>query len=68
MTGNCFFLFFSSFFWPVDWKKNLMPKSLVEKNVVSANIEKAWVLYMSFDNFVLAVESRDLSQADKSII
>ena len=26
------------------------------------------VLYMSFDKFVLAVESRDLSQADKSII
>ena len=26
------------------------------------------VLYMSFDNFLLAVESRDLSQADKSII
>ena len=25
-------------------------------------------LYMSFDKFVLAVESRDLSQADKSII
>ena len=29
---------------------------------------KAWVLYMSFDEFLLAVESRDLSQADKSII
>ena len=26
------------------------------------------VLYMSFDKFLLAVESRDLSQADKSII
>ena len=25
-------------------------------------------LYMSFDRFLLAVESRDLSQADKSII
>ena len=25
------------------------------------------VLYMSFDRFLLAVESRDLSQADKSI-
>ena len=25
-------------------------------------------LYMSFDKFLLAVESRDLSQADKSII
>ena len=28
----------------------------------------AKVLYMSFDKFLLAVESRDLSQADKSII
>ena len=26
------------------------------------------VLYMSFDKFLLAVESRDLSQADKSIL
>jgi hypothetical protein len=26
------------------------------------------VLYMSFDKFLLAVKSRDLSQADKSII
>jgi hypothetical protein len=26
------------------------------------------VLYMSFDKFLLAVESRDISQADKSII
>ena len=26
------------------------------------------VLYMSFDRFLLAIESRDLSQADKSII
>ena len=29
---------------------------------------KSKVLYMSFDKFLLAVESRDLSQADKSII
>ena len=29
---------------------------------------EAKVLYMSFDRFLLAVESRDLSQADKSII
>ena len=28
----------------------------------------ARVLYMSFDKFLLAVESRDLFQADKSII
>ena len=29
--------------------------------------ELTWVLYMSFDRFLLVVESRDLSQADKSI-
>ena len=28
---------------------------------------ESWVLYMSFDKFLLAVESRDLSQADKSV-
>ena len=28
----------------------------------------AWVLYMSFDRFLFAVESCDLSQADRSII
>ena len=31
-------------------------------------LRKDQVLYMSFDKFILAVESRDLSQADKSII
>ena len=29
---------------------------------------KTRVLYMSFDRFLMAVESRDLSQADISII
>ena len=29
---------------------------------------QAQVLYMCFDRFLLAVKSRDLSQADKSII
>ena len=32
------------------------------------NLSEFQVLYMSFDKFLLAVESRDLSQADKSII
>ena len=32
------------------------------------NSFRNWVLYMSFDKFLLAVESRDLSQADNSII
>ena len=27
-----------------------------------------WLLHMCFDRFLLAVESRDLSQADKSVI
>jgi len=31
-------------------------------------LRKDQVLYMSFDKFILAVESRDPSQADKSII
>ena len=39
----------------------------VEKSVwLNGPITK--VLYMSFDRFLLAVESRDLSQADKSFI
>ena len=38
-----------------------------EKKYVTKNSHK-WVLYMVFDRFLLAVESRDLSQADKSII
>ena len=32
------------------------------------NTNATRVLYMSFDRFLLAVESRDLSQADKSLI
>ena len=36
-----------------------------EVSFVSDSIQ---VLYMSFDRFLLAVESRDLSQADKSIL
>ena len=37
-------------------------------HLVSTNLVSTWVLYMSFDRFLLAVESRDLSQVDKSII
>ena len=33
-----------------------------------SNPKDTKVLYMSFDRFLLAVESDDLSQADKSII
>ena len=38
---------------------------LVSKKSIENNDK---VLYMSFDKFLLAVESRDLSQGDKSII
>ena len=39
------------------------------KKIASSRSHQAtWVLYMSFDRFLLALESRDLSQADKSII
>ena len=41
------------------------PKHLIFETQVQWHI---LVLYMSFDKFLLAVESRDLSQADKSII
>ena len=34
----------------------------------TSKLVRTKVLYMSFDRFLLAVESRDLSQADKSII
>ena len=36
--------------------------------VLAKSLELTLVLYMSFDRFLLVVESRDLSQADKSII
>ena len=38
-----------------------------QENIVIP-VVKFKVLYMSFDKFLLAVESHDLSQADKSII
>ena len=41
-----------------------MPKNIFRK----ITFFQTRVLYMSFDKFLLAVESRDLSQADKSII
>ena len=42
-------------------KIEIFAKKLVSKKLT-------WVLYMSIDKFLLAVESSDLSQADKSII
>ena len=36
--------------------------------MIEARAMKTEVLYMSFDRFLLAFESRDLSQADKSIV
>ena len=38
---------------------------LMKVNSFLRNVNR--VLYMSFDRFLLAVESRDLSQADKSV-
>ena len=42
--------------------------SIINYHWKTSLILKTEVLYMSFDRFLLAVESRDLSQADKSII
>ena len=57
---------------------NLLGSSLVGSKEGEATLSTAFqvfffqklnkVLYMSFDKFLLAVESHDLSQADKSII
>jgi hypothetical protein len=62
----------------VNFQFSIMKKlwDLVKENLVNIQgsyailsaIPKTWVLYMSFDKFLLAIESRDLSQADKSII
>ena len=41
---------------------------IVKKEMASFVSYTTMVLYMSFDRFLLAVESRDLSQAVKSII
>ena len=43
-------------------KSCCLPFQLADEHLASQ------VLYMSFDRFLLAFESRDLSQADKSII
>ena len=44
-------------------------RSFIEDNRSSKSFKMVTrVLYMSFDKFLLAVESCDLSQADKSII
>ena len=40
----------------------------VQLDLLSWSVRQTKALYMSFDKFLLAVESRDLSQADKSII
>ena len=48
----------------------IVPTITVRVNPVLSdlNTSETSVLYMSFDRFLLAVESRDLSQAEKSII
>ena len=52
-------------FAPWKFSKSLL-KSKSFSNIVDFKLSK--VLYMSFEKFLLAVVSRDLSQADKSII
>ena len=53
----------------LDFNTNLFPISRVILVCTSCfRICISKVIYMSFDRFLLAVESRDLSQADKSII
>ena len=42
--------------------------SVVKLWSIKIKVVETRVLYMSFDRFLLAVESRDRSQADKSII
>ena len=75
----CGFGTFSFWIWP-KWKnseiklplkvsmKEAIDAILAPKRKVALNSTATLVLYMSFDRFLLAVESRDRSQADKSII
>ena len=44
-----------------------LPQGNLSRGIFNRSVA-VWVLYMSFDKFLLAVESRDLSQADKSMI
>ena len=39
-----------------------------KRQKIAELIEESWVLYMSSDRFLWALESCDLSQTDKSII
>ena len=50
------------------WTNECTPLPCLPEYVTIAMKSVSRVLYMSFDRFLLAVESRDLSQADKSII
>ena len=52
----------------IPGKKNNLVKKCPYQPVFSCILKGYWVLYMSFDRFLLAFESRDLTQADKSII
>ena len=49
-------------------KPAFVPDESYEEKIQRLKIWMNKVLYMSSDKFLLAVESRDLSQADKSII
>ena len=62
--------------WPLEQKTKISADNnntnkQLTLNTQSMHLKILWrtkVLYMSFDRFLLAVESRDLSQADKSLI
>ena len=54
------------FSWIISWWKEMLHENFCTFCKISYFLSK--VLYMSYDKFLLAVESCDLSQADKSII
>ena len=77
LTSQIYRHFLLSEFWPIKFTGtfygyNFFPIKFtwkflrLEKVIRQRKYTKG--LYMSFDKFLLAVESRDLSQADKSII
>ena len=60
-----FFTGKSMIFKTVDNKQVLILQLVDNQNDIDPFYDPPMVLYMSFDRFLLAVESRDRSQADK---
>ena len=50
------------------WVPHFVIAAISFKRKIDLDLETTQVLYVSFDRFLLAVESRDLSQADQSTI